>query len=102
MRIFCKEPGIFSNGEDSYNELTKNKLQRGKENEKKKICSNNVCLLYTSDLVVRRFLAVLYPPCEYLQTSLRVDVGGETFAARGNIVQKPGWKAVYELSLIHI
>ena len=48
------------------------------------------------DLVVRRFLAVLYPPCEYLQTSLRVDVGGETFAARGNIVQKPGWKAVYE------
>ncbi len=42
MRIFCKEPGIFSNGEDSYNELTKNKLQRGKENEKKKICSNNV------------------------------------------------------------
>ena len=54
------------------------------------------------DLVVRRFLAVLYPPCEYLQTSLRVDVDGETFAARGNIVQKPGWKAVYELSLIHI
>lgn len=48
------------------------------------------------DLVVRRFLAVLYPPCEYLQTSLRVDVDGETFAARGNIVQKPGWKAVYE------
>lgn len=48
------------------------------------------------DLVVRRFLAVLYPPYEYLQTSVTVNAGGETFTAHGAIVQKPGWKAVYE------
>lgn len=74
------------------------------------------------DLVVRRFLAVLYPPYEYEQTTLYVTVGnggcpdgytlprsarsegaciagcpdGYTFAATGNIVKNSGWKAVYE------
>lgn len=48
------------------------------------------------DLVVRRFLAVLYPPYEYEQTTLTVTAGGHTFAASGNIVKNPGWKAVYE------
>ena len=35
------------------------------------------------DLVVRRFLAVMYPPFEYEQTSLVIKVGGESFVARG-------------------
>lgn len=48
------------------------------------------------DLVVRRFLAVLYPPYEYEQTSVTVEVGGEIFTAHGNIVKQMGWKAVYE------
>lgn len=48
------------------------------------------------DLVVRRFLAVLYPPFEYEQTSLTVDIGGEHFLAQGKVVKNPGWKAVYE------
>lgn len=48
------------------------------------------------DLVVRRFLAVLYPPFEYEQTEVQVDIGGETFAAKGKIVKSPGWKEVYE------
>ena len=48
------------------------------------------------DLVVRRFLAVMYPPCEYEQTSLAVEVGGERFTASGNIVKDQGWRAVYE------
>ncbi len=48
------------------------------------------------DLVVRRFLAVLYPPCEYEQTSLKVSVCGETFTAQGNVMKSPGWRAVYE------
>lgn len=48
------------------------------------------------DLVVRRFLAVLYPPFEYEQTSLTVKAGGERFAARGEIVKTPGWHEVYE------
>lgn len=48
------------------------------------------------DLVVRRFLAVLYPPFEYEQTSLTVNIGGENFLAQGKVVKNPGWKAVYE------
>ena len=48
------------------------------------------------DLVVRRFLAVLYPPFEYEQVSLTVDIGGEIFAAGGKTVKSSGWKEVYE------
>jgi DNA topoisomerase-3 len=48
------------------------------------------------DLVVRRFLAVLYPPYEYEQICLTVSIGGENFRARGNVVKSPGWKKVYE------
>ena len=48
------------------------------------------------DLVVRRFLAVMYPPFEYEQTSLVIKVGGESFVARGKIVKDQGWKAAYE------
>lgn len=48
------------------------------------------------DLVVRRFLAVMYPPYEYEQTTLTVKIGNETFTASGNIVKNSGWKAVYE------
>lgn len=48
------------------------------------------------DLVVRRFLAVLYPPFEYEQTDLTLDIAGEEFAAKGKIVKHMGWKAVYE------
>ena len=48
------------------------------------------------DLVVRRFLAVLYPPFEYEQTEITLDLGGETLAARGKTVKAQGWKEVYE------
>ena len=50
------------------------------------------------DLVVRRFLAVLYPPCEYEQTSLKVSVAGEVFTARGKVMKSEGWQAVYRES----
>ncbi|PPK79923.1 DNA topoisomerase-3 [Lacrimispora xylanisolvens] len=48
------------------------------------------------DLVVRRFLAVLYPPFEYEQTELEVLIGGESLVARGKTVKAAGWKEVYE------
>ena len=48
------------------------------------------------DLVVRRFLAVLYPPYEYEQTSVTAAIGKETFVAKGKIVKALGWKEVYE------
>lgn len=48
------------------------------------------------DLVVRRFLSVLYPPFLYQQTSLKAQIQGESFAAKGKVVLSAGWKAVYE------
>lgn len=48
------------------------------------------------DLVVRRFLAVLYPPWEYEQTEVTVRIGSERFTARANVVTQTGWKAAYE------
>ncbi|MDP4090565.1 MAG: DNA topoisomerase III, partial [Bacillota bacterium] len=48
------------------------------------------------DLVVKRFLAVLYPPFEYEQTTLKAKIGDEIFIARGKRVIAAGWKEVYE------
>ena len=48
------------------------------------------------DLVVRRFLAVLYPAYCYEQVNLTVFVGNALFTARGVVVKDPGWKAVYQ------
>lgn len=56
------------------------------------------------DLVVRRFLAVLYPPFEYEETVLTAEAGkkksadgnaGITLAARGKVILAPGWKEAY-------
>lgn len=52
------------------------------------------------DLVVRRFLSVLYPPCVWEQVTLTAKAGGELFTARGKTVKEPGWKAVYEEELL--
>ena len=48
------------------------------------------------DMVVRRFLSVLYPPFVYEQTSMEAKAAGSTFAASGRMVISPGWKEVYE------
>lgn len=48
------------------------------------------------DLVVKRFLAVLYPAFEYEQTTIKTDIAGEMFVAKGKRVISSGWKEVYE------
>lgn len=48
------------------------------------------------DLVIRRFLSVLYPPFEYEQTTMKGEAAGEIFTAKGKIVKSIGWKAAYE------
>ncbi|WP_085991303.1 DNA topoisomerase III [Oceanobacillus senegalensis] len=47
------------------------------------------------DLVVKRFLAVLSDPYEYEQTTIFVEISGETFTAKGKVVKHQGWKEVY-------
>lgn len=47
------------------------------------------------DLVVKRFLAVLFPPEEWEQVTVQAKIAGETFVARGRTILQPGWKEVY-------
>lgn len=48
------------------------------------------------DLVVRRFLAVLSPACEYEEISLTGMIGEETFRAKGSRILKTGWREIYD------
>ncbi|KWW21004.1 DNA topoisomerase III [Peribacillus simplex] len=47
------------------------------------------------DLVVKRFLAVLFPAFEYEQLTVQTKIGDQTFIARGKSVIHSGWKEVY-------
>ncbi|MEK4530370.1 MULTISPECIES: DNA topoisomerase III [Solibacillus] len=47
------------------------------------------------DLVVKRFLAVLFPAHEYEQLTVQAEIGKEKFIARGKTVISAGWKEVY-------
>jgi DNA topoisomerase-3 len=47
------------------------------------------------DLVIKRFLAVLYPPFEYEQTTIKARIGHENFVAKGKTVLASGWKELY-------
>ncbi len=48
------------------------------------------------DLVVKRFISVLYPPFEYEETSIRSKIGEEIFIAKGKRVISQGWKEIYQ------
>ncbi len=48
------------------------------------------------DLVVRRFLAVLSPACEYTDLSVTGTFGGERFQAKASVIGKEGWREVYD------
>ena len=48
------------------------------------------------DMVVRRFLAVLYPASQYEQVTMEAKAAGETFAASGKVIKNLGWREVYE------
>jgi len=47
------------------------------------------------DLVVKRFVAVFYPPAEYESTTRITRVEGEPFKTEGKILLAPGWLEVY-------
>lgn len=47
------------------------------------------------DMVVKRFLAVFYPPAEYMVTTRITQVAGHQFQTNGKVLVQPGWLAVY-------
>ncbi len=48
------------------------------------------------DLVIKRFLAVLYPPFEYEATTIEAEIGSQSFIAKGKNIISQGWKEVYQ------
>ena len=48
------------------------------------------------DLVVKRFLSVLLPPFEYVQTTIEGKVENERFIAKGKVISSKGWKKFYD------
>ncbi len=47
------------------------------------------------DLVVKRFIAVFYPPAEFMVTTRITIVEGHHFQTNGKVLVNPGWLAVY-------
>ena len=51
------------------------------------------------DLIVKRFLEVLYPAYEYSEMSLSVKIGGEEFSTKEKLPLTMGWKLVSKASV---
>jgi DNA topoisomerase-3 len=47
------------------------------------------------DLVVRRFLAIFFPPAEFMITTRISTVSGHAFKTEGKVLVAPGWLSVY-------
>ncbi|MDZ4051295.1 MAG: DNA topoisomerase III [Limnobacter sp.] len=47
------------------------------------------------DMVVKRFLAVFFPPAEFNVTTRITTVEGHPFKTEGKVLVKPGWLAIY-------
>ena len=48
------------------------------------------------DLVIRRFLSVLFPPCVYEETAVTAKIGDEIFTTKGKRILDKGWRELYE------
>ncbi len=48
------------------------------------------------DLVIKRFIGAFYPPYEYEQITITAQIGDQYFVARGRVLKKQGWKAVFD------
>lgn len=47
------------------------------------------------DMVVKRFLAVFFPPAEFQVTTRISTAAGHSFQTNGKVMVKPGWLAIY-------
>ena len=54
----------------------------------------NERLLY--HMIALRFIAVFYPDCRFLQTTVTGRVDDVDFKATGKVITDPGWRALYE------
>lgn len=50
------------------------------------------------NLIVKRFLAIFYPPAEFNTVKVETEIAGEIFTTTAKTLKEPGWKEVYEVS----
>lgn len=50
------------------------------------------------NLIVKRFLAIFYPPAQYNTVKVETDISGEIFISNAKTLLSLGWKEVYEVS----
>ncbi|MDD4237945.1 MAG: DNA topoisomerase 3 [Desulfotomaculaceae bacterium] len=49
-------------------------------------------------IIVKRFLAIFYPPAEYNTVRVETQIKGEIFVTNSKTLKEPGWKEVYEVT----
>ena len=49
-------------------------------------------------LIIKRFLAIFYPPAEYNTVKIETAVGSELFVTNSRTLNELGWKEVYDVS----
>jgi len=49
-------------------------------------------------IIVKRFLAIFYPPAEYNTVKVETQIKGEIFVTNSKTLKEPGWKEVYEVT----
>lgn len=49
-------------------------------------------------LIVKRFLAIFYPPAEFNTVKVETGIGSEIFTTNSKTLNKQGWKEVYEVT----
>lgn len=50
------------------------------------------------NLIIKRFLAIFYPPAQYNTVKVETDIKGEKFISNAKTLLNLGWKEVYEVS----
>jgi DNA topoisomerase-3 len=49
-------------------------------------------------LIVKRFLAIFYPPAEFNTVKVETEIKGEVFVTNSKTMKEAGWKEIYEVS----
>jgi len=49
-------------------------------------------------LIVKRFLAIFFPPAEYNTVKVETEIKGEIFGTNSKTLKEPGWKEVYDVT----
>jgi len=49
-------------------------------------------------IIVKRFLAIFFPPAEYNTVKVETEIKGEIFVTNSKTLKEPGWKEVYDVT----